>query len=287
MSEESLIREVEEEVRKEQIKRLWDRFGVYILGLCFVVILGVGGYKLWQYYERQQALTAGQQYVEAMELADQGKMEEAQAAFAKLAESSREGPKTLAILQEAALKASRNDIPGAVAAYDGIAADENAPPALRDLARIRAGFLLVDTATPDDLKQRVGSLIAEGNPWRNAAREIVALAAYRTGDLETANSLLSEIMGDPRASMGSRQRAQIVSALVTAAMAAKSATSSQAPAGGASETPAANHSQAPAAPAAPEAAAPNSGAAAPQAPAADGESNTSSAPAGNSNSSSE
>ncbi|WP_170984644.1 tetratricopeptide repeat protein [Rhodoligotrophos defluvii] len=245
MSEESLYREVEEEVRKEQFKRLWNRFGAYVIGLCLLVIVGVGGYKLWQYFEHQQALNAGQQYVEAMELADQGKVDEAQAAFAKLAESSKTGPRTLAILQEAAIKLARNDVAGAVSAYDSIAADNDASPVLRDLARIRAAYLLVDTAPPAELEQRVGALNAEGNPWRNAAREIIALAAYRTGDLERANELLADIMGDPRASMSSRQRAQIVSALVSGALAAKNAPAArQQPAAG-SAAPAASREQAP------------------------------------------
>lgn len=221
MSEESLIREVEEEVRKEQLKRLWERFGAYIIAVCFAVILIVGGYKLWQYYEQQRALSAGQQYVEAMQLASEGKTAEAQAAFAELAETSGEGPRTLATLQEAALRVSQDDVTGAVSAYDTIAADTNASPVLRDLARIRAGFLLVDTASVAELEERVGSLNEAGNPWRNGAREIIALAAYRTGDLEKANELLSEIMGDPRASMGSRQRAQILSSIVTVALGAK------------------------------------------------------------------
>jgi len=214
LSEESLIREVEEEVRKEQLKRLWDRYGVYVLGLCLAVIVIVGGTKLWQYFERQKALAAGQQYVEAMQLADEGKNEEAFAAFTKLAQSTSTGARTLAVLQEAAVRIAKNDVPGAVAAYDIVAADSGAEGPLRDLARVRAGYLLVDTAPLDELEKRVGTLNAEGNPWRNAAREILALGAYRNNDLQKANELLVEIIGDPRASMGSRQRAQILLSMI-------------------------------------------------------------------------
>lgn len=224
MSEESLIREVEEEVRKEQLKRLWDRFGVYLLGLCLAVILVVGGAKLWQYFERQKAFAAGQHYVEAMQLADEGKNDEANAAFVALAQSGSTGPRSLAILQEAAIKIAKDDVPGAVAAYDIVSADTSAAAPLRDLARVRAAYLLVDTAPLDDLQRRVGTLNAEGNPWRNSAREILALGAYRNGELDTANELLADIVGDPRASMSSRQRAQILLSIVQASLSTKAGT---------------------------------------------------------------
>jgi len=264
LSEESLIREVEEEVRKEQLQRLWDRFGVYILGLCLAVILVVGGTKLWQYYERQKAYAAGEQYVEAMQLADEGKNDEAFAAFTALAQSSSTGARSLAVLQEAAIRIAKGDIPGAIAAYDIVSADASAELPLKDLARIRAGYLLVDTAPLDELQKRVGALNAEGNPWRNSAREILALSAYRNGDMDAANELLSAIVGDPRASMGSRQRAQILLSMVQGNLSAKAgggaspAASTTAPATAPAVAPADSSAPATTAPSAPAATQDNS-----------------------------
>lgn len=238
MSEDSLIREVEDEVRREQLGRLWDRFGVYVLGICVLVIVGVGGVKLWNYYEGRQALNAGQQYIEAMQLADDGEHQQAQSAFNKIAAESKIGPRTLAQLQEAATKIAQNDIPGAVSTYDAVTADNSAPPVLRDLARVRAAFLLVDSAPLAEMQARVGELDTDENPWRNSAREMMALTAYRTGDLDRAKQLFSAIISDPQAPMGSRQRAQIVLSLVEATLAGKSA-GSQNPAIPAAGAPAA------------------------------------------------
>ncbi|QPC44676.1 tetratricopeptide repeat protein [Kaustia mangrovi] len=223
MSEESLFREVDEEIRREQLKALWDRFGTYIVAACVAVILGVAAFKGWQYWQHRQALEAGQAYLAAVQLAEQGNAEAASAAFAKLAESGDSGYATLARLQEAAFLASKGETDKAVAIFDEVAAQEGTTPVLANLARVRAGLLLVDSAPVEELRNRVGDLDVEGNPWRNEAREVLALGAYRASDLETADKLFNEILADPRAPFGLRQRAQIMLALIAPKIGGQSA----------------------------------------------------------------
>lgn len=212
MSEESLFREVDEEIRREQLKSLWNRFGPFVIAACIAVVLGVAGYKGWEYWQHRQALSAGEQYMAALNLAEQGRMGEASTAFAELAEGSG-GYATLARLQEAAALAAQGRTDEAVAAYDAVA-ERGAMPVLSNLARVRAGLLLVDTAPVAELESRVGALDQEGNPWRNAAREILALGAYRAGGLQRADALFNEILADPAAPIGLRQRAQVMLGLI-------------------------------------------------------------------------
>ena len=68
MSDESLFREVDEEVRQEQFKKLWARFGNLVIGVCLLVILGVGGYQGWHYWQKKQSQAAGDAYFSAAEL---------------------------------------------------------------------------------------------------------------------------------------------------------------------------------------------------------------------------
>ena len=53
VSDESLFREVDEEVRQEQYKKLWDRFGNYFVALCFVIVAAVAGVKGYQYFQKK------------------------------------------------------------------------------------------------------------------------------------------------------------------------------------------------------------------------------------------
>ena len=48
-----IFREVDEDLRREQYKRLWDRFGGYVIGLAVLIVVAVGGYKAWEWWETQ------------------------------------------------------------------------------------------------------------------------------------------------------------------------------------------------------------------------------------------
>jgi hypothetical protein len=92
--------------------------------------------------------------------------------------------------------------------------DTKADLAIRDLARIRAGYALADTLKPDELKTRLAGLDSAGNPWRHQVREIIGIAAWRTGDFALAGQTMSEILADVETPAGMRQRAQIISQLL-------------------------------------------------------------------------
>jgi hypothetical protein len=68
--------------------------------------------------------------------------------------------------------------------------------------------------TPAELVTKLGDLDQDGNPWRNPVREIIAVAAYRTGDHQLADKYVNMILGDPAAAPGLRQRAQMMADLL-------------------------------------------------------------------------
>ena len=211
-TDESIFREVDEDVRNEEYKKLWDRFGKYVSGLAIAVVVGVAGFQAWKYYEVKQAEDAGAIYADAVKKAADGKTEDALAAFAAV---HHDGFSQLAQLSVAQMSADKGDIDKAVAAYDAFAADAKNDPALADLARIRAGYLLVDTATPEQLLGRLVRFDKEGDAWRNEAREILGLAAWRVKDFAGAKKQMDAIYADAKAPGAMRQRAQILIQLIT------------------------------------------------------------------------
>ncbi len=212
MSDESLFREVDEEVRKDQYQKLWDKFGNYIIALCFLVIAAVAAYKGYQYYQKTKSEAASIVYFDGLKNAAAGKTEDAIRAFAAV---NHPGYKQLALLQTAVGLAQQGKTKEAVAAFDAVAASTSVDPSLRDAARIRAGYLLVDTAKPDELLARLGSFDKDGQIWRHAAREIFGLAAYRTGDYGMADRYMNANFADPETPPEIRNRAQIMIQLLT------------------------------------------------------------------------
>ena len=214
MSDESIFREVDEEVRNEQLHKLWSTYGIYIISACVGVIAAVGGIKGWQAYSRSVAETAGDNYVKGVDLAERGDAAASQEIFSELVASGPAGYAALANFQLASALSDKGDALGAIKAYDAIAADTAIDEMMRNLARVKAGLLAVDVMAIEEIETRLGSLNTRDNPWRNAVREIIALAAFKAGDVNKADRLYTEIIGDLTAPQGLRERAQIMLSLL-------------------------------------------------------------------------
>jgi hypothetical protein len=210
-----IFNEVDEEVRREQLKRLWERYGIYLLALCILIVVGVGAWRGYEWWQGQQAAQSGAAFEQAVDLAQSGKHQQAEAAFAKLAADGTAGYRVLARLREAA-ELAPTDRAAAVKAYDDIAGDKNSGQVIQDLATVRAGYLLVDTAPYSELVARLEPLTANDRTFRHTAREILALSAWKAGDMTAARKWTDMIMADPQTPAAARSRAQVLSELIAA-----------------------------------------------------------------------
>ncbi|ABD87831.1 tetratricopeptide repeat protein [Rhodopseudomonas palustris] len=208
-----LFNEVDEELRREQLKRLWDRYSLLIIVGAILIIAGVGGWRGYQYFEAKKAAEAGAAFNQASELSEQNKHAEAEAVFAKLATTAPAGYRTLARLRNAAEIATR-DPQAAAKAYDEIAADRAVPAVDRDLAKVRAAGLLLETASYSDLLQRLEPATTADGTYRHTARELLALSAWRGGDATAARKWLELISTDAETPSSLRSRADVLQALL-------------------------------------------------------------------------
>jgi hypothetical protein len=210
-----IFQEVDEEVRREQFNKLWQRYGNLVVAACVLIVVAVGGWRGYEWWQAKKAGEAGAQFEAAVTLAEAGKHQEAEAAFAKLATDGTASYRVLARLREAA-QLAQTDHQAAVAAYDGIAADKSAGQVIQDLAGLRAGLLLVDTTPYAEMKSRLEPLTAQDRPFRYSTRELLALSAWKAGDKNAARQWVDMLMSDPQAPAGTRNRAEILSELIAA-----------------------------------------------------------------------
>jgi hypothetical protein len=210
-----IFREVDEEVRREQLKKLWQRYGNYIAAACIVVVVAVGGWRGYEWWQGKKAAESGAAFEQAVALADSGKREEAEAAFARLAIDGTAGYRVLARLREAA-QIARTDPKAAIKAYEEIAAEGGADQVMRDFAALRAGYLLVDTSSYADLKAALEPLTGANRAFRHSARELLALSAWKAGDTGAARQWADTILADPQSPPGTRNRAEVLSELISA-----------------------------------------------------------------------
>jgi hypothetical protein len=210
-----IFQEVDEEVRREQLKKLWDRYGTYLIAACVLVVGGVGAWRGYEWWQAKRAGESGAAFEQAVSLAEAGKTQDAEAAFAKLAIDGTAGYRVLARLREAAAIAT-TDRAAAVKDYDEIAADRSAGKVIADLAALRAGFLLVDRAPYSEMRTRLEPLTGADRAFRHSARELLALSAWKAGDLGAARQWTDMIVTDPQTPAGARSRAEVLSALIAA-----------------------------------------------------------------------
>jgi hypothetical protein len=208
-----LFDEVDEEVRRDQLKKLWDQYSIYIIALALLIIAGVGGWRGYQYLEAKRAAEAGAAFDKATELSEANKHAEAEAAFADLAAKAPWGYRMLARLRTAAELANR-DKPAAAKMFDDIAADGSVGAPERDLARIRAAQLLLETTSYPNMLQRLEPAIAAGATFRHTARELLALSAWRANDTAAARQWLDLIANDGESPASLRSRAEALQALL-------------------------------------------------------------------------
>ena len=208
-----LFDEVNEEVRRDQLKKLWDQYSIYIIALALLIIAGVGGWRGYQYLEAKKAAEAGAAFDKAVELSEANKHTEAEAAFANLAAKAPSGYRTLARLRMAAEVANR-DAPEAAKQFDEIAGDRSAGTAEQDLARIRAAQLLLDSTTYPNMLQRLEPATAPTSTFRHTARELLALSAWRANDAAATRKWLDLIANDGETPPSLRSRAEALQALL-------------------------------------------------------------------------
>ena len=208
-----LFDEVDEEVRREQLKKLWDKYSIYVIALAVLVVAGVGGWRGYQYPEAKKAAEAGAAFDRAVELADQNKHAEAEAAFADLAAKAPSGYRILARLRAAAEVAAR-DKAASAKMFDDIASDSSVAASERDLARLRAAQLLLETAAYPDMLRRLEPATGKDAAFRHSARELLALSAWKANDATAARQWLDLIANDEATPPGLRSRAEALQAML-------------------------------------------------------------------------
>lgn len=208
-----LFDEVDEEVRREQLKKLWDQYSLYIVALALLIIAAVGGWRGYEYLEAKKAAEAGDAFNKAVVLSEQNKHAEAEAAFTDLAAKAPSGYRMLARFRAAAEAANR-DPKAAAKMFEDLAADRSVGAEQQALARVRAAGLLLDTASYSDVLQRLQGETAPEATFRHAARELLALSALRANDATAARQWLDMISLDGETPPSLRSRAEALQALL-------------------------------------------------------------------------
>jgi len=198
-----IFREVEEDVRRERLEKLWKAYGSYAIAGLVLLFAGIGGWQFWQRHELEERQKFSDSFVAAQRITNP---QTAASTFADLARSAPKGYGAMARLSQAGAMFASGQRDGAIELYKQIAKDDSG--LIGSVARLRAAWGLAESASRADLAELLKPLDQPGNAWRSNAREVLAYADYRAMDTKSALAKYNELALAPEAPEGLRARAK-------------------------------------------------------------------------------
>jgi len=209
-----IFREIDEEIRRDNLGQLWTKYGHYVIVVAVAVVLGTGGYVGWQKYQDSKVSAQSVRFSAGLELADKGEFAQAADTFTALAKEGGGGHALLARFEAAGLRARAGDAKAGIAAFKEIAADNAVDGVYRDIAKLLAASWEIDHGDAAGVAAELAAFAAPTNPWHALAQELTASAQLKAGDKAAALESYKHLADDAAAPQETRNRAaEIVSAL--------------------------------------------------------------------------
>jgi hypothetical protein len=211
---ETFYREVDEELRRDQMRSYWERFGKLAIAGVVLFIVALGGAIWWMNQREIRAGAQGETLASLFEDVSAGNRAAAKPKLDQLAASGTRGYRVAALLVQADMASDGNDKGRAIALFKQVADDSSLPAPYRDLALLRMSALQYDALPPQVLIDRLKPLAVPGGPWFGSAGEMVAGSYLKLGRPQEAGRMFAAIARDHKAPESIRGRSmQMASSL--------------------------------------------------------------------------
>jgi hypothetical protein len=196
VNNDAFIREVDDEVRREQTQKLARRYGVIVAVVVVIALAAFGGTLWWRSHQQAVAGEQGDQFMAAMSSISSGKTADADKQLQALATTSTKGYAPLARMLQADVLVKDGKAPQAAAAFQKIADDGAVDQPVRDIALMRATTLQFDTLPPQQVIDRLKALAVPGNPWFGSAGEMTGIAYLKLNQPKKAAAMFVAMTKD-------------------------------------------------------------------------------------------
>ena len=204
---EAFLREVDEELRRDQALDFWKRYGLWLAIGIAAALLAFGGYLFWQHEQKKAAGREGEQLQAVYDDLGAGKFDAAAKPLVALAGSDAQGYRALALFTQADVLLQKKDLKGAATKFGEVAGNTAFAQPFRDLALVRQTSAEFDTLKPETVISRLRGLATPGSPWFGSAGEMVAIAYLKQGKRDLAARTFGQIAAQERVPPSIRQRA--------------------------------------------------------------------------------
>lgn len=218
-----IFQEVEEDLRRERLKKVWDRYGIFVLAAALAIVLVTGGYSGYEWWKTKRERAAGDLFVAALADAEGAPTSSVAETLTAFAEDAPAGYAMLARFRAATVYDQAGETQSARDAFAALAADSSVPETYRDVARLRLGQIELDLGNHEAVRQTVGPMAEDaGNAYNAAAQELMGLSAYAAGDIDAARRWYESLRDAAGVPAGVKSRARFMLALITQSSSAPS-----------------------------------------------------------------
>lgn len=194
--------EIREDVRREELVRIWKRYGHWLIIGTLALFTGTVAAIYWQSHREQQKIQRAHLYETALDLLDEGHKAEALEKLKTFAGQGDQGYTLLGLLKQV----DQNE--ESIVHLQQIVDNPKIEASFRDLANLMIIQREVDQPGAGNAIQKLQPVVSSNSPWRSLANELLALAYLRTNRISDAQNIFVNILQDESATEGVRLRAR-------------------------------------------------------------------------------
>ena len=202
-----LLREVADDVKNDQLRQIWDKYGIFIIiGVALVLTLTISyeSIKNWQIKKQQEVSNA---YSVALSLQNQGRLDESLEVYNQLASNSSGIYADISKLQIASIYMEQDKSADAINVLELLAKEGNVAQ-MRDVAALKlAAYKLDHKAPAEEIIELLRPLIERASS-SNMAQELMAMLYVRENDITNALVEYEKIAYSDSAADSMKARAQ-------------------------------------------------------------------------------
>ncbi|MFI3241083.1 MAG: hypothetical protein R3Y43_00785 [Alphaproteobacteria bacterium] len=192
IEKDSFITEIEEDLKNDNLKKLWDKYGVYLITAMASILLITIVIEMYSYFKTQANQKIVDTYTYAINLKEGNNLEESISVLNEL-ENKGGLVKDLASVEEVNILIEQNKTEGAVLKLETLSKDDSVAPQIKDVAIMMLASHYVDNGSLADVEETLAPLLNLNNAWYDNAREFLAVAQLKAGNKEKSIEIFEEI----------------------------------------------------------------------------------------------
>ena len=189
---DAFINEVSEEVKNDNFKELWNRYGLLIIAIVAVAVCGAVSFERIKSWRLQHNQMTTETYMDAAHKQDNP--EAMIAALQKINQSDHGIYGDFARLQIANVLFEQQKDEEAMAMLEALTKDPQVNTEVRQIALVKYATYKVDVMSKQELTKLLQPVLEANNSWTPLANDLLAMAAIREGDLQTAREIYTRLL---------------------------------------------------------------------------------------------